>query len=62
MINLLNNDELGLLILKFVEIIGEDEIENLDAETIYFITHILNKAKLVKFRNKVIVASLPSRY
>jgi hypothetical protein len=62
LINLLNNDELGLLILKFVEIIGEDEIENLDAETIYFITHILNKAKLVKFRNKVIVASLPSRY
>ena len=62
LINLLNNDEIGLLVLKFVEIIGEDEIESLDAETIYFMTHILNKAKLVKFRNKVIVASLPSRY
>ena len=35
---------------KFVEIIGEDEISILDPETIYFITNILNKAKLIKFR------------
>ena len=62
LINLLKNDELGLLVLKFVEIIGEDEIEKLDSETVYFMTHILNKAKLIKFRNKVIIASLPSRY
>ena len=37
---LIENDEIGLLALKLVEIIGEDEIHNLDAETIYFITHI----------------------
>ena len=46
---------------KFVEIIGEDEISILDPETIYFITNILNKAKLIKFRNKVLVSALPLR-
>ncbi len=61
LLNLVKNDELGLLSLKFVEIIGEDEIYNLDPETIYFITHILNKAKLIKFRNKVLTTALPLR-
>ena len=61
LIKLIDNDEIGLLALKIVEIIGEDEIHNLDAETIYFITHILNKSQLIKFRNKVLVAALPQR-
>ena len=61
LINLTKNQELGLLILKFVEIIGEDELSDLDPETIYFITHILNKSNLIKFRNKVLVAALPVR-
>ena len=61
LLNLVKNEELGLLSLKFVEIIGEDEIYNLDPETIYFITHILNKAKLIKFRNKVLITALPLR-
>ena len=38
--------------LKIVEIIGEDEISDLDPETVYFITHLLNKANLLKFRNR----------
>tara|TARA_B100000945_G_scaffold31261_1_gene21421 strand:- start:126 stop:1883 length:1758 start_codon:yes stop_codon:yes gene_type:complete len=61
LLDLLENDETGLLALKFVEIIGEDEISILDPETIYFITNILNKAKLIKFRNKVLVSALPLR-
>ena len=59
--DLMKNREIGLLALKFVEIIGEDEISNLDAETIYFITHILNKANLKKFRNNIINIALPLR-
>ena len=59
--DLMKNRETGLLALKFVEIIGEDEIFNLDAETIYFITHILNKANLKKFRNNIINIALPLR-
>ena len=61
LINLVKNDEIGRLALKFVEIIGEDEIYELDAETIYFMTNILNKASLIKFRNKVLSTALPLR-
>ena len=34
--------------LKIVEIIGEDEPNQLDPETIYFITNLLNKMDLKK--------------
>ena len=61
LLKLAKNQETGLLTLKFVEIIGEDELSNLDAETIYFITHILNEARLIKFRNKVLTRALPLR-
>ena len=59
--NLIKNGEKGFLALKIVEIIGEDNISNLDPETIYFITHLLNKADLTILRNKVIVSALPLR-
>ena len=59
--NLIKNGEKGFLALKIVEIIGEDNISNLDPETIYFITHLLNKANLTILRNKVIVSALPLR-
>ncbi len=61
LLNLVTNQEIGLLALKFVEIIGEDEVSDLDPETIYFIVHTLNKAKLFKLRNKIIISSLPLR-
>ncbi len=59
--SLVKKREIGLLALKFVEIIGEDEISDLDPESIYFITNLLNEAKLIKFRKKVLIASLPLR-
>ena len=61
LITLVANRESGLLALKFVEIIGQDDVYNLDPETIYFITNILNKAQLTKFRNKILVTALPLR-
>ena len=61
LLELANNNEIGLLALKFVEIIGEDEISDLDPETIYFITNILNKAGIIKLRNKLLVTALPLR-
>ena len=36
--DLAKKGEKGYLALKIVEIIGEDEVNNLDPETIYFIT------------------------
>ena len=44
-----------------VEIIGEDEPYQLDPETIYFITSLLNKMDLIKIRNKVLISALPQR-
>ncbi len=61
LLKLTKSKEPGLLALKFVEIIGEDEMHELDPETVYFIVHILNEANLKRFRNKVLTAALPLR-
>ena len=47
--------------LKIVEIIGEDEPHQLDPETIYFITNLLNKMNLRQIRNLVFYSALPLR-
>ena len=58
---LVENNEIGLLMLKLVEIIGSDDIQNLDPETLYFIVNILNKAKIKKVRNQILNLTLPLR-
>ncbi len=59
--DLAEKGEKGYLALKIVEIIGEDEVNNLDPETIYFITNLLNKLKLREFRNEILATALPLR-
>ena len=59
--SLVESNEIGLLMLKLVEIIGSDEIENLDPETLYFIINILNKANIKKVRNQILNLTLPLR-
>ena len=61
LLKLIDNNQRAFLTLKIVEIIGEDEIFQLDPETIYFITNLLGKMDLVNIRNKVIVSALPER-
>ena len=61
LLKLAENEETGYLALKLVEIIGEDDIQNLDPETIYFVTHLLNKMKLFNFRNQFLISGLPLR-
>ena len=61
LMQLTSNNEAAFLSLKIVEIIGEDEINDLDPETIYFITHLLNKNNLKKFRNEILISALPER-
>ena len=58
---LVKNEEIGILMLKLVEIIGSDEIEDLDPETLYFIVNLLNKAKIKKVRNEILNLTLPLR-
>ena len=61
LLQLIDNDQKAFLALKIVEIIGEDEPYQLDPETIYFVTNLLNKMNLVKIRNKVLNSALPQR-
>ena len=60
LIDLANKNQKGYLALKIVEIIGEDEVKNLDSETIYFITN-LNQVNLYQIRNTIIASALPLR-
>jgi len=61
LLNLGKNDETGLLLLRIVELIGEDEIPDLDAQTIYFINHLLLKSGIKKYSNKILITVLPER-
>ncbi len=61
LLKLIDNDQKAFLALKVVEIIGEDEPYELDPETIYFVTNLLNKMNLVTIRNKVLNSALPKR-
>ena len=59
--DLVNQNQTGLLMLKIIEIIGEDDIRDLDTETIYFLNSILNKMNLKKIRNNILSEALPVR-
>jgi len=59
--DLVTQNQVGLVMLKIVEIIGEDDIRDLDPETIYFLNKILNKLNLKKIRNNILSEALPIR-
>ena len=61
LVQLIKNKQNAFVTLKIVEIIGEDEPHELDPETIYFITNLLNEMNLIKIRNKVLISALPQR-
>ena len=61
LLNFGKNNEIGMLLLKIIELIGEDEILNLDEQTIYFINHLLIKSGLKKLSNKILTTALPER-
>ena len=59
--DLVNKNQIGLVMLKMIEIIGEDSIRDLDPETIYFLNKILNQLNLKKIRNNILSEVLPVR-
>jgi len=61
LLNLVKNKEIGLALLRIVEIIGEDELIDLDPQTTYFINYLFEKAGLTKLRKKIIITVLPDR-
>ena len=58
---LVKENQIGLVMLKIIEIIGEDNIESLDPETLYFLNKILNQLNLKKIRNNILSEVLPVR-
>ena len=61
LLNFEKNNEIGLLALRIVELIGQDKITDFDDQSIYFISHLLNKSGLKKFRNKLLIIAIPQR-
>ena len=57
--SLVKENQIGLVMLKIIEIIGEDNIRDLDPDTIYFLTKILNELNLKKIRNNILSEALP---
>ena len=56
---LIDNNEIGLVLLRLVEVIGQDEIQDLGPETLYFIVSTLNQLDIDPLRNKILLKVLP---
>ena len=53
------NGETGLILLKLAYIIGEDELEDIDLESVNFIVEILNELNTINLRNELLLKVLP---
>ena len=56
---MINNNEKGAALLRIVEVIGQDELERIDDETISFIISTLNQLNIDIIRNKILLKVLP---
>ena len=56
---LVDNNEIGLVLLRLIEIIGQDQLENIGPETLYFIIYALNKLNIDPIRNEILLKVLP---
>ena len=56
---MINNNEIGSTLLRIIEVIGQDELEALDEDTLYFIVSALNQLNIDYIRNKILLKILP---
>ena len=56
---LIDNKDIGLAMLRIVELIGQDEIINIDPETMYFVINTINQLNVDSLRNKILLKFLP---
>ncbi len=56
---MINNNEKGMALLRIVEVIGQDKLERIDEDTMYFIITTLNKLDIDQIRNKILLKVLP---
>ena len=56
---LIKNDDMGVALLRIVEFIGQDKLEDIDADTMYFIISTMNQLNIDPIRNKILLKVLP---
>ena len=56
---MLDNKEIGAALLRIIEVIGSEKIENIDDDTVYFIINTLNQLNADLIRNKLLLKVLP---
>ena len=56
---MIENNETGAALLRVIEVIGPEKIENLDEDTVYFIINTLNQLNVDLIRNKLLLKFLP---
>ena len=57
--SMIDDNEIGSALLRVIEVIGPDEIENIDDDTVYFIINTLNQLNTDLIRNKLLLKVLP---
>ena len=55
----INNGDVAAVMLRIIEVIGQDQLTNLDEDTMYFIINTLNQLNIDLLRNKIILKVLP---
>ena len=57
--NYINNEEMGIAMLRIVQVIGQDQLKDIDVETMYFIINTLNQLDIDPIRNDMLLKILP---
>ena len=56
---MIDNKEIGAALLRIIEVIGPEKIEDIDDDTVYFIMNTLNQLNADLIRNKLLLKVLP---
>ena len=57
--SMIDNKEIGAALLRVIEVIGPEKIEEIDDDTVYFIIKALNQLNVDLIRNKLLLKVLP---
>ncbi|MDA9687644.1 hypothetical protein N9U10_00855 [Candidatus Pelagibacter sp.] len=57
--DLINNQDMGTAMLRIVQVIGQDELKDIDPETMFFIISTLNQLDIDPIRNNILLKVLP---
>ena len=56
---LIDNEDMGTAMLRIIQVIGQDELKDIDPDTMYFIIRTLNKLDIDPIRNEILLKVLP---